>query len=46
MRKLTLNPELLTVQSFRTDSPELAQLETGPIADSPLCAPSEPFNCP
>lgn len=45
MRKLALDPEMLIVQSFRTDA-ELAQLDTGPIADSPLCAPTEPFNCP
>jgi hypothetical protein len=41
MRKLTLNPELLTVQSFRTHSPELALPTVGPqIPDSPLCVPS------
>jgi hypothetical protein len=41
MRKLTLNPELLTVQSFRTTtSAELATPTIGPIPDSPWCVPS------
>ncbi|HEU4884951.1 MAG TPA: hypothetical protein VFT45_22015 [Longimicrobium sp.] len=41
MRKLTLNPEVLTVQSFRTTSPELAQSTVVPqIPDSPWCVPS------
>lgn len=42
MRKLTLDPELLAVQSFGTASGDpVAQQPTGPqIPDSPLCGPS------
>jgi hypothetical protein len=41
MRKLTLDTDKLAVQSFRTDSTELAQPTIGPqIPDSPLCVPS------
>jgi hypothetical protein len=41
MRKLTLDPDALAVQSFGTASGELVALPTGPqIPDSPLCVPS------
>jgi hypothetical protein len=46
MRKLTLNPDLLAVQSFGIDSPDLDQPTIGTHPDSPLCAPSVPYDCP
>lgn len=45
MRKLALNPELLTVQSFRTTSSDPAQPVTGTTPDSPWCGPSVIENC-